>query len=701
MKPKTGASTRRTDIQALRAVAVAFVVLEHISGWPAGGFIGVDVFFVVSGYLISSLLIREWGRSGRISMRDFYARRVRRLLPAATVTILATLVATIALFPRPRFVEVLIDSGWSAAFLANWHFGARGTDYFAQDGPVSPFQHFWSLAVEEQFYVVWPLMLIGVLALFARRGVTRTSRTAIAIILLVVVGGSFAIALAESTSNPTIAYFSTVDRAWELGVGALLAVASPLWSRLHRVVGELMAWVGFTTIFVGAAVIDSDSVFPAPWALVPVLGTALVLVGGSPERAMAPYPLRNRAVQYLGDISYSLYLWHFPIFVITAYVAPGALWFAGLCSVGAAVVSYHGIEQPFLRVPSGGRHAWRTWRDEHRPTFRVCGIASLAVVVTACVGLASVHTEARVVPSAIQEQVAAAARGPEAGAATTTDAAHGPVVTALQNDVAEALQATSWPDLSPPVEAYLGADKPGSPTNNCANLKNLLPQSRCTFGPETASRTIVLIGDSVAAYERPALESIVEASGGSVRLINRAAWACVFADVEISTACTAYREETIALVNDVKPDLVVLTNTYDQVSESGSELTVPETRERVARYLDRIEGSVGKFAFVTPPPRGKVLSECYREGGAPSDCIAPTPDVWRTVHAMYTDIAEDHDAAVIDTRPLLCAADSCPAFIGDHVVRQDPTHLAYDFAKTLGPAFVELFEAEGVSLVER
>ena len=214
----------RTDIDGLRGLAVLAVFAGHL-GLPLapGGFVGVDVFFVISGFLITSLLVREASRTGRISLLGFYARRARRILPAAAVVAVATVVASVLFLPLVRAVEVITDSVWAAAFAANIRFATVGTDYFAKGEPASPLQHYWSLAVEEQFYLVWPLLLVGAAWLAAARGGTLGRRTPL-LLIGVLSTASLAWSVYATYESPTTAYFSTLTRAWELGVGAALAV---------------------------------------------------------------------------------------------------------------------------------------------------------------------------------------------------------------------------------------------------------------------------------------------------------------------------------------------------------------------------------------------------------------------------------------------------------------------------------------------
>ncbi len=225
----------RPDIQGLRALAVVVVILNHLFGWPAGGFVGVDVFFVISGFLITGLLYREHERTGRISFVDFYRRRVKRIIPIATIVIVVTVAISFVVYFTARAQSILNDGVWALLFASNWHSAFQGTNYWADDGTVSPLQHYWSLAVEEQFYVVWPWLIVAAFAVASRRSWDgRARRSALLVLMGTITIASFGWAIAQTITNPGFAYFSTFVRAWELGVGAMVAIAAPVLSKIPQ-----------------------------------------------------------------------------------------------------------------------------------------------------------------------------------------------------------------------------------------------------------------------------------------------------------------------------------------------------------------------------------------------------------------------------------------------------------------------------------
>lgn len=389
----TSRASVRPEIQALRAVAIGCVVLYHF--WPAvlpAGFVGVDVFFVVSGFLITGLLLRDAERFGRVRLREFYVRRIRRILPAALVVLSACAVATLLVVPRVEWRPFLQQVLSSAFYVQNWHLARDSQIPRRADLESTPVQHFWSLSVEEQFYLLWPLLIIAALWLAVRLG--RRRLAVVAVVLGVATAASFVHGLALTAQDHNLAYFSTLSRAWEFGIGGLLALAPVIAGERLRRTRALATWFGLAAIAAAALTFTDHEVFPGAIALVPVLGTAAVIWAGMPRAALSLAPVAAlRPVQWFGDLSYSLYLWHWPIIMFTPFIlgrpseAPVMVLLLAI-SIVVAAASKRWIEDPFRRpVP----------RERVRmPRVRRVGLASaaaLAAVVLLTSGVAGYAVE--------------------------------------------------------------------------------------------------------------------------------------------------------------------------------------------------------------------------------------------------------------------------------------------------------------------
>jgi peptidoglycan/LPS O-acetylase OafA/YrhL len=333
---------------------VGLVLLFHGYGKPVtGGFVGVDVFFVISGFLITSLLLAEQIKKGRISIPGFYARRVRRILPASALVVVLTVVAAYHYLGFISGNDAATDAKWTAIFSANFHFALVQTDYFGSQLPPSPLQHMWSLGVEEQFYVVWPslFLLLVVIVGGARH------RNALAAMLVLIIGVSFTWSVVETISDPMWAYFSPLTRAWELALGALVAVLAPTIGRLGT--GwptQLIAVGGLIGIVLSAFLIDPSTPYPGSAVAVPVVSTALVIAAGcATVDTVVGRALSVRPMQWVGARSYSLYLWHWPLLVIAAQylghdLSTGPSTGLLLLAVIASALTYRLVENPIRRA---------------------------------------------------------------------------------------------------------------------------------------------------------------------------------------------------------------------------------------------------------------------------------------------------------------------------------------------------------------
>jgi peptidoglycan/LPS O-acetylase OafA/YrhL len=351
----------RPDVEGLRAIAVALVVLCH-AGVPllSGGYVGVDVFFVLSGFVITGLLMEMRKTTGKIApvLLDFYARRARRILPAATLVLVVAIVASYHWLGFLSGNAIAEDGQWTALFAANLHFALQGTQYLNAQAPPSPLQHYWSLAVEEQFYLVWPLLFL--LAASVARKVSLRIRLAAVLVPLIM--ASFLWSAIQTPQDGVWAYFSPLTRAGELALGALLAVMVPLLMRIPARFGSWMSWGGIAGIIGSAVWFNDATTFPGVAAALPVLATALVVAGGTVRPGGgAEVILGRRPLQWLGKLSYSWYLWHWPLLTIAAQRAGESVpvvtnlgW--ALLALGLAFVTYHTLENPVRHAKLLTRH---------------------------------------------------------------------------------------------------------------------------------------------------------------------------------------------------------------------------------------------------------------------------------------------------------------------------------------------------------
>ncbi len=340
----------RPDVQGLRAVAVTLVLLFHarVPG-IGGGYVGVDVFFVISGFVITGVLLREHRSTGSTSIPSFYARRVRRIIPAATLVIVVAVVASYAALGPVTAAQTAGDARWASVFLINVHFASTSTNYLASQLPPSVLQNFWSLAVEEQFYLVYPTIFLVIAGLSSWVSLHRR--------LAIVFGGVIVLSLVTSilqtSSNPTAAYFSPVPRMWELALGGVVAISTNGLRRLPASIAAVLSWSGIGFILLAAVSFSSSTPYPGIAVALPVTGAAMVIAGGVAEpRYGAEIALRLSPCQWLGLISYSLYLWHWPVLIIAAEHSGGgtlSVWHAlgwESLSLLLAVITYRLLESP-------------------------------------------------------------------------------------------------------------------------------------------------------------------------------------------------------------------------------------------------------------------------------------------------------------------------------------------------------------------
>jgi peptidoglycan/LPS O-acetylase OafA/YrhL len=361
--PQGASSQFRPDIQGLRAVAIALVVLFHFQLGPfKGGQVGVDVFFVISGYVITTALLRERDRSGKFSISGFYSRRVLRILPASTLVLLSVLVASIVMFSSSQVVSVAADARAAALFFANVHVSHSANAYYEATKLYTPLGHYWSLSIEEQFYMLWPITLLGLLALVVQRWQNSTIAVGLAALTTIAMG----VSIVATPSNRNAAYFSSFIRFGEIALGALVAVAESWRPKIPRPGAEALTWIGLVAIFAASVAFRDAASLPGWRVIIPIVATSMLIRFAPLSYGSTTWLLSRKPMLWLGAISYSLYLWHYPIYVLA--VDHGHSWpsttLASLLlatSVLVAAATYRFIENPARRSVHLRNHVGRTF----------------------------------------------------------------------------------------------------------------------------------------------------------------------------------------------------------------------------------------------------------------------------------------------------------------------------------------------------
>ncbi|MBA4085469.1 MAG: acyltransferase [Kytococcus sp.] len=482
-----GKKNLRGDIEGLRAVAVGTVLLYHV-GIPfiPGGFVGVDIFFVISGFLITSLLLREAVRTGGISIGDFYARRARRLLPAASVVLLFTAVAGWLVLPGPDRLNLGTDVIAATFYVINWALALRSVDYLAEDAAPSALQHYWSLSVEEQFYVVWPLIIIA--GLFLARRTRMRPKPLLFGILGIIAAASLVYSVLHTRSDPATAYFYTTTRVWELAIGALLAFLVLRLTALPRLAAELLGGVGLLMILWSAFFLTSKTPWPGSWALVPTLGAACIIAAGCSTQATATARLLSlKPMVWIGGLSYAIYLWHWPLITLAQSAYPEVrirhLVVLGIVSIVLAWLTKHLVEDPIRFHPGLSAKASRGL---------LFGLASM--IVTALVGTAVWATVPKLDENAKVTGATSLVANPESDDWTIRED--------LDQVVTNSGAVTPDPAVAPEdVPSYYDDDCQVQPGDSAVDTS-------CVYGAEDGDKTIAMLGDSKMGQWFPAVESI-------------------------------------------------------------------------------------------------------------------------------------------------------------------------------------------------
>jgi peptidoglycan/LPS O-acetylase OafA/YrhL len=714
----------RPDIEGLRAVAVVFVILSHLQlseNLFSGGFVGVDIFFVISGYLITSLLMHEYSKnakatkgSGWISLRIFYFRRARRLLPAAILVLFATVLFSYVFLNSVKADQTLKDSLFALFFLANLNLISQNTDYFQQGFESGPLQHFWTLSVEEQYYLIFPtLFLITVLLNGLKIGSYRLRwRQRLVVVVGTLTAVSLLWSIIQSNTSPVSGYFSSLTRAWEIGVGSLLAIiifkGVPKESRLLNTV---LASTGVFGIFLSVLIFNSGSLFPGFNALLPTLSTCcLIYVGASSSQSVVTRILSTKVFTFLGKISYSLYLWHLPILIlIPQFLEPklsqGESRVILLIPIFLlSVLTYLFIERPIrtLNPPEKWASRSRSLKDQTLEKFNQIE-ASLLIVIVVSLAVGFLYSNGTLgVPKSNQQIADASELNTQPTASPTAQAVKPEVdeyqqaLTLWQQQLSSGLNITTIPkDLNPPLAALSGY-APGE-WGECLNSR--IPG--CTTGSDDAKKIAVVVGDSYASALFPMVTNALDESEWRVVGIFRGQ--CMIADVvpiikgKVDNECSNFRKSWFNYITSAKPDLILLADNFDNKFSvpTNDSTALGYWQTKLAESLKIITSASKNVIYFTAAPTLKALKDCVLANGEIGQGCIGKASARSTKRQIAAGVANSFGVRSIDGREWTCVFQGCPPIVGDVSVYTDGFHFTREFAVTLAPLFRAWLRNEG------
>ncbi len=672
----------------MRALAVVMVVVYHLypSGLP-GGFVGVDVFFVISGFLITGHLLREYRATGTVAVVAFWGRRAKRLMPAAALVLTVTWVASRIVLPVTRLADTAAQIRASALYFQNWQLAGDAVDYLKADSAATPVQHFWSLSVEEQFYLGWPLLfLLVALAAGSRRrrtevapGRQRARRVRghrmMLLLAAAVVAASLWYSAYFTRVNPAAAYFVTSTRIWELGLGGLLALLPGRVSGWLSRLG-LLGWAGLGLVLASAFLLSGSSAFPGLLALMPAGGAAALILGGSaagrlgwgrfPSRRLGPDRVTSlRPLVFIGGISYSLYLWHWPLIVIwTAWQRHGPGPYSGP-AIAAVAVALSWLTKVYLedrvrtaRVLSG--HNWRS--------------VSVALAAVVPVVLVAAYLATR--PGPWDEPLRPGYPGAGALARTFTRVNPEPLV--------------------PPVNRI---SLPEYWQQGCLVAESSATPKECVYGDtRDPVLTVALVGDSLAGDWFTPLKQIADERHW--KLVTELHSVCPLTSTmmihpDAGGPYTACHDWGAAVMHDletsIRPD-VVITSDYPGLATpadpTGGAVAQADIGNGMAAYWKQLEArGSAVVAIKETPDMGINIPDCVANNlRSPDTCARPAARAIKPdVPTVYATEAADGTVPLVDMNSLLCGPASCPPVIGNVLVYQDNHHLTSTYALTTAP----------------
>jgi len=725
----------RNDIAGLRGIAIILVVLNHLASKNLqNGYAGVDLFFVLSGYLIIGGMIKAYEQSvindrenAKLSVASFYIRRTLRLAPAATAVTLVTVILTVILFNSVRAKLIISDAIWSTLLLANYHFMQTGIDYFSRQTIPSPFQHFWSLSIEEQFYVFFPALFVFVASLHGFK-VGKFSigwRGRINLILIIFSIASFLFALKLFADNATAFYFSTPARAWQLLLGGLTYVFQTRFvfrqNRLSQMISLIFLVLTFSWVIFGGSNQVSFSVIVAS----SIFGATSIFLFSDPKFP-GRFLLDNKLLIFMGTISYSLYLWHWPIRIFAQNWIESPLLldvvFVSL-SIGVATFSRKYIEMPFLKIKP--RHdlkfsemtifknlpRFNFWEIKIKAWIGLLAIFSMPGI--ALFTVTNVPSQTILIPinEFSSDLLTTVPNGDSTtefitGEASIASDSYEKVLAAWSISINDGLKVKSIPPtLNPPFSKIL--DERGSAWNKCLFINK---NTDCTFGSASSPRKVVVFGDSFAVSLIPAIRAAYGSSG--VEIIGLTLNECTIADVtpwllgKPFIDCKINRDWALNRITQINPEMLIMAeNATFPISKSGARVSEGERTPLWAAGLrdtfkKLAESSIkSKIVYVGQwPIRDRSITDCVDAKLQISDFCVGKKENGSSLRRIASEMAKEFEINFVDSSRWVCSTYLCPPIISNSPVIFDNAHLTETFSTKIGPIIKSYLQSIGASV---
>jgi peptidoglycan/LPS O-acetylase OafA/YrhL len=659
-RPDADAAVRRRfrpEVQGLRALAAFLVVVYHVWLGRISG--GVDVFFLISGFLITGQLYRARSR-GRIEFRPMWGRMIKRLFPAALTVLAAVIALSLVLLPEYRWFQTIREVFAATLYAENWQLAADSVDYFARHNTASLVQHYWSLSIQGQFYVVWPLLvaLIGLVAARARLDLWWSLLATMAILFT----GSLAFSVYLTSVNQPLAYFHSATRIWEFALGGLLVLVIDRVV-LPKRVALVLGWVGVLGIVICGMVLRVGSVFPGYLALWPTVAAALVIAAGTTgSRFGADRFLGSRPLVYLGNLSFALYLWHWPVLLLylVARDRPAVGLLGGTFVIGVsvllAVLTYHFVEEPVRLSAIGTRTRWGAYRF---------GVISLAVLLVAAGGWQYYG----------KQQVA-----------KYTVAADDPLYPGAQALRDGRLLPVRKGVTPAPSFVALGDDWIVSDSTKCSASARNPDLKICPTAERSPVKRVVLIGDSHAEQYLGALRPYAEKHHWQVFSMLRGG--CPFTHrsapfADLDPGCVRWNRDAAAEIVEMRPDAVVTVGSREV--RPGLTEIIPagyvQSWRQITAHGIPVVALRDNPRFTRPPVT------CVQTKGADAPACS-TPRTRLYADPTPFDMLPDRPPGVyfVDTSRYFCDTTTCPPVIGNVIVYMDDNHISGTYMATVAPA---------------